>query len=427
MRKRILGMVMAGGKGTRLAPLTRDRAKPAVPFGGKYRIVDWVLSNFINSGIYSIYVLTQFKSQSLIDHLQRGWGYNSMLKDHFIVPVPAQMRTGETWYKGTADAIYQNLNLVRESRPHFVAVFGGDHIYRMDISQMVVFHNEMDADVTIAGITVPIEEASSFGVMKVDQQHRIVEFEEKPAKPSPMPGDPSRALVSMGNYIFSCRALIDALERDAVDEKSSHDFGKDVLPRMLQRGLNVYCYNFEENVVPGETGRNTYWRDVGTIENYYSANMDLRDIVPNFNLYNMQWPIRTIPYDLPPAKFVHDEENRRGTAIQSIVSEGCILSGGKVSGSILGRGVRVRSYSDIEDSILFDAVEIGRNCKLKRVIIDKNVKVPDGERIGFDRADDEKRFHVTESGIVVIAKQPRYDGALGTLSMNMPESTPSGR
>jgi glucose-1-phosphate adenylyltransferase len=417
MRKRILAMIMAGGKGTRLHPLTRDRAKPAVPFAGKYRIIDWVLSNFVNSGIYSIYVLTQFKSQSLIDHLQRGWGYNSILKDHFIVPVPAQMRTGDAWYRGTADAIHQNLNLIRESRPHFVAVFGGDHIYRMDISQMVVFHNDMDADVTIAGLTVPIAEASSFGVMKVDQNHHITEFQEKPEVPSPMPGDPSRALVSMGNYIFSCRALIDALDRDAVDETSSHDFGKDVLPRMLERGLNVCCYNFEDNVVPGEVGKNTYWRDVGTIENYYAATMDMRDVVPRFNLYNMHWPIRTLPYDLPPAKFVHDQEGRRGQAIMSIVAEGCIISGGRVSGSVLGRNVRIRSYSEIDDSIIFDNVEIGRNCHLRKVIIDKNVKVPDGERIGFDRAEDEKRFYVSPDGIVVIAKQPKYEGSLGTLNL----------
>lgn len=414
-------MIMAGGKGTRLHPLTRDRAKPAVPFGGKYRIIDWVLSNFVNSGIYSIYVLTQFKSQSLIDHLQRGWGYNSILKDHFIVPVPAQMRTGDTWYTGTADAIYQNLNLIRESRPHYVAVFGGDHIYRMDISQMVAFHNDMDADVTIAGISVPIEEASAFGVMKVDEHHRITEFQEKPKNPSPMPGDSTRALASMGNYIFSCRALIDALERDAVDENSSHDFGKDVLPRMLQREQGVFCYNFEDNVVPGEVGKNTYWRDVGTIENYYAASMDMKEIVPRFNLYNMQWPIRTQPYDLPPAKFVHDEDGRRGQAIMSIVSEGCIISGGKLTGSVLGRNVRVRSYTEVEDSIIFDNVEIGRNCRLRKVIIDKNVKIPDGERIGFDRAEDEKRFFVSPTGIVVIAKQPKYEGSLGTLNLQPSE------
>ncbi|MEZ6195742.1 MAG: glucose-1-phosphate adenylyltransferase [Planctomycetota bacterium] len=417
MRRRVLGMIMAGGKGTRLYPLTRDRAKPAVPFGARYRIIDWVLSNFVNSGICSLYVLTQFKSQSLTQHIQETWGRSSMLGEHFIIPVPAQMQTGDSWYTGTGDAIYQNLNLIRESRPHIVAVFGGDHIYRMDISQMIAFHNEVDAECTIAGITVPIEEAHQFGVMKVDEYGRIVAFQEKPKDPAPMPNDPKRALVSMGNYIFSARSLVDSLERDAADDASSHDFGKDILPRLLDRGQALYCYNFERNKVPGETGSNTYWRDVGTIDAYYEATLDLRDVVPNFNLYNRQWPIRTAAYDLPPAKFVHDEKDRIGHAINSIVAEGTIVSGARLKGCVVGRNVRVNSFSDLEDCIIMDNVEIGRHVKLRGVIIDKNVKVPDQEEIGFDQARDSERFHVSEKGIVVIPKQPRFEGSLGTINL----------
>ncbi|MEE9394599.1 MAG: glucose-1-phosphate adenylyltransferase [Planctomycetota bacterium] len=417
MRRRVLGMVMAGGRGTRLFPLTRDRAKPAVPFGGRYRIVDFVLSNFVNSGIYSIYVLTQFKSQSLMEHIHSTWGGASMLNDHFIIPVPAQMMTGDSWYQGTGDAIFQNLNLIRDCRPHIVAVFGGDHIYRMDISQMISFHNDVDADATIAGITVPIEEAHQFGVMKVETDGRLLEFQEKPENPAPLPSDPTRALVSMGNYVFSARALTHALERDAVDKSSSHDFGKDILPWMLAKKQNLYCYKFETNSIPGQSGANTYWRDVGTLDAYYEATMDLRNVVPDFDLYNGQWPIRTATMDLPPAKFVHDEENRVGHAVMSIVSEGSIISGSKVSGSLIGRNVRVNSFCEVEDSILMDNVELGRRVKLRGVIIDKNVKVPDGEVIGFDRARDAERFTISDQGIVVIPKKPLFEGPVGTINL----------
>ncbi len=407
---------MAGGKGTRLHPLTRDRAKPAVPFGGKYRIIDFVLSNFINSGIYSIYVLTQFLSQSLTEHLQYAWAFTSVLKEHFIIPVPAQMRTGGAWYSGTADAIYQNLNLIRESRPHLVCIFGGDHVYRMDIGQMIAFHEKMEADCTVAGITVEIEKAHQFGVVQIDDDGRILGFQEKPANPTPIPGDPTRALASMGNYIFDCRTLINALELDAANPASSHDFGKDILPNMIG-DKRVYCYDFTTNKVPGEKGPNTYWRDVGTLESYYDATMDLRDIVPAFNMYNRQWPIRTARFDDPPAKFVHDAENRTGRAINSMVSEGSILSGCTVRNCVVGRNVKIHSFAEITDSIIFDNVEIGRNARVHRAIIDKNVKIPDGARIGLDNAVDKQNFFVSESGIVVIPKQPRYEGDLAQISI----------
>ncbi len=411
MRKRVLGMIMAGGKGTRLFPLTRDRAKPAVPFGCKYRIIDFALSNFMNSEIYSIYVLTQFKSQSLTEHLQRGWGHISLLKNHFIIPVPAQMQTGESWYKGTGDAIFQNLNLIRENRPQYVAVFGGDHIYRMDVTQMVNFHEAQKAHVTIAGITVPIEQATEFGVMKIDDDGRILDFEEKPANPSPMPNDPSRALVSMGNYVFSERTLTTALTEDAATESSSHDFGQDILPRLLAEGKDLFCYNFETNIIPGTTDEpNTYWRDVGTIDAYYEATLDLRDVVPRFDLFNPYWPIGTAQRDLPPSKFVHDEQGRRGEAVQTLIAEGSIISGASVQGSVIGRNVHIHSFAEITDSIIMDNVDIGEGAKLRGVIIDKNVHVPAGEIIGYDREKDEERFFVSESGIVVIPKEPSNMG-----------------
>jgi glucose-1-phosphate adenylyltransferase len=410
-------MIMAGGKGTRLHPLTRDRAKPAVPFGGKFRIIDFALSNFINSGIYSVYVLTQFMSQSLTEHLQQAWSFSSLLKEHFITPVPAQMRTGDAWYRGTADAIYQNLNLVRESRPHLVCIFGGDHVYRMDLSQMLHFHEHNEADCTVAAIPVAVEEASSFGIIEIDEDRRIIGFEEKPkSNPKTIPGDPTRVLASMGNYVFSCRSLISELEADAVDETSAHDFGKNVIPAMIKE-RRVYCYDFATNRVPGETGPNTYWRDVGTIESYYDANMDLKEVVPIFNLYNRAWPIRTARYDDPPAKFVHDAENRTGRAVNSLVCEGSILSGSTVRNSIIGRNVKIHSFAEVTDAIIFDNVEVGRNAKIHRTIIDKNVKVPDHAKIGFDPIEDAKLFNVSSTGIVIIPKQPRYDTDLSEVAI----------
>jgi glucose-1-phosphate adenylyltransferase len=414
MQFRVLAMIMAGGRGLRLSPLTRDRAKPAVPFGGNYRIIDFALSNFVNSGIHSIYVLTQFLSQSLSEHLQGAWATSSFRSDHFIKAVPAQMRTGATWYQGTADAIYQNLNLIRESRPHLVCIFGGDHIYRMDVSQMIAFHEQNEADCTVAGIPVPIETASSFGVIEVDENWRIVGFAEKPANPKPIPGDPAHALASMGNYVFSCRPLLSALEDDGKDPQSSHDFGKDVIPAMV-KDRRVYCYDFTSNRVPGEKGPNVYWRDVGTIEAYYEANMDLRDVVPAFNLYNRHWPIRTARFDDPPAKFVHEEATRTGRAINSMVCEGSILSGCLVRNSVIGRNVKIHSFAEVIDSIVFDNVEIGQNAKVYRAIIDKNVKVEDNALIGAGSGTTAAEHFVSPGGITVLPKQPRFESDIAQI------------
>jgi glucose-1-phosphate adenylyltransferase len=407
---------MAGGRGSRLSPLTRDRAKPAVPFGGKYRIIDFALSNFVNSGIHSIYVLTQFLSQSLSEHLQAAWTVSAFLKDQFIKCVPAQMRTGEAWYQGTADAIFQNLNLIRESRPNLVCIFGGDHIYRMDVGQMIGFHEQNEADCTVAGIPVPIEQASSFGIIEVDEDWRIVGFQEKPdpSVAKALPHDPTLALASLGNYVFSCRSLLSVLEADAGLRGSSHDFGKDVIPAMV-RDRRVFCYDFTSNRVPGEKGPNTYWRDVGTIESYYEANMDLRDVVPAFNLYNRLWPIRTTRWDDPPAKFVHEADGRTGRALNSMVCEGSILSGCTVRNSIIGRNVKIHSFSEVSDSIIFDNVEIGENARINRAIIDKNVKLPEGAQIGTGTAMDPGAHFVSPGGITVIPKQPRFDADLAQI------------
>jgi len=404
---RVLGIVLAGGKGTRLFPLTRERAKPAVPFGGKYRIIDFVLSNFVNSGIHSIYVLTQFRSQSLLQHLSEGWQFGGLLKSHFIINVPAQMRSeNESWYQGTADAIFQNINLIEQSDPHVVAIFGGDHIYRMNIASMIDFHRAQDADVTIAAIPVPREYASEFGVIEVNEQGRIMAFHEKKADAPTMPGDPSRVYASMGNYIFSTRTLLELLKADAKINDSRHDFGMDILPKLAGHAP-IYAYNFEANRIPGEADDSVpYWRDVGTIEAYYEANMDLNHVKPELNLYNREWPVRSTSYPDPPAKFVFDETNRRGEAIDSIVSGGCILSGGLVRKSVLGRGVRVHTGALVEGCVIMDNCDIGRRAKVRRAILDKNVRIPQDATVGYDLdADRARGWHVTDSGIVVIGRE----------------------
>ena len=406
-RLRVLGIVLAGGKGTRLYPLTRERAKPAVPFGGKYRIVDFVLSNFVNSGIYSIYVLTQFRSQSLLQHLSEGWQFGGMLKSNFITNVPAQMRSEtESWYQGTADAIYQNINLIEQSEPHLVAIFGADHIYRMNIANMIDFHMTKQAEVSVAAIPVPRQHAVEFGVIEAADDGRIMGFHEKNPDAPTMPGDSSRVYASMGNYIFSTSTLLDLLNEDAKAPGSDHDFGRDILPKLAGKGP-IYAYNFENNRIPGEAGDPIpYWRDVGTIDAYYEANMDLNHVKPELNLYNREWPVRSTSYPDPPAKFVFDEEGRRGEAIDSIVSGGCILAGGLVRKSVLGRGVRVHTGAVVEACVIMDNCDIGRRAKLRRAILDKNVHIPEDTEVGYDlEADRAQGWHVTDSGIVVIGRQ----------------------
>ncbi len=404
MRLRTLGIVLAGGKGTRLYPLTRERAKPAVPFGGKYRIIDFVLSNFINSGIYSIYVLTQFRSQSLLQHLSEGWQFGGLLKTQFLIPVPAQMRSpDETWYQGTADAIYQNINLVEQSDPHVVAIFGADHIYRMNIASMIEFHVQRSAEVTVAAIPVARPLAAELGVIEAAGDGHIVAFHEKNADAPAMPGDPERVYASMGNYVFSTRTLLRLLHDDAADESSGHDFGRDILPKLAGKA-EIFAYDFQSSRIPGEPAEGLpYWRDVGTIDSYYEANMDLRSVTPALNLYNREWPLRTTAYPDPPAKFTFDEENRRGQAIDSIVSGGCLLSGGVVRNSVLGRSVRVHAAALVEDCVILDNCDIGRRSKIRRAILDKNVRVPEDAVIGYDLERDRLNHHVTESGIVVVA------------------------
>lgn len=411
--KRILGMILAGGQGTRLAPLTSKRSKPAVPFGSKFRIIDFALNNFINSGIYSVYVLTQFKAQSLTEHIQRGWRFGTFLTDYFITLVPAQMyryeELGPVWYRGTADAIYQNLHLVENHGAEHVAIFSGDHIYKMNVGHMLEQHEETGADITVATYPTPLKDASRFGVMQVDEQNRVADFQEKPPEPRCIPGRPDMALCSMGNYLFRRKVLMDLLEQDARVEGSNHDFGKDVLPRALRGGYKLHAYDFHKNPIPGQEKANTYWRDVGTIDSYHEASMDLVSVNPEFDLYNPQWPLRTANEWSPPAKFVHESEGRVGRALNSLVAGGCIISGGTVRESILFRRVRVNSYSEVRRSVLFDEVDIGRHAQVQNAIIDKNVRVPPNTRIGYDLEQDKARgFTVTERGIVVVPKNYKF-------------------
>ncbi|MFN2548173.1 MAG: glucose-1-phosphate adenylyltransferase [Myxococcales bacterium] len=409
--QKTLAMILAGGEGRRLAPLTQERAKPAVPFGGRYRIIDFVLSNFANSGVLRMKVLTQYKSDSLNTHISRGWRLSHML-GQFVESVPAQQRTGPEWYRGSADAIYQNLNLVTDEEPQYVFVFGADHIYRMDVQQMLDFHIAQKADCTVAAIPVPIEEASAFGIITADESGRMVDFQEKPKSPKPMIGNPRAALVSMGNYLFTTEALVREIVRDAGKE-SAHDFGKSIISEMHKR-TRVAVYDFATNTVPGQ-GPNEigYWRDVGDLNTYFECNMDLVAVDPKLSMYNDRWPIYTAPaFTAAPAKFVfaNVEENRIGSATDSVVSEGCIISGGRINRCILSPNVRVNSFADVQDSILFEGVRVGRHARIKNAIIDKNVDIPPGLQIGYDAAEDEKRFFVSPKGIVVVPKGMRLAG-----------------
>lgn len=403
MQLRVLAFVLAGGKGTRLYPLTKERAKPAVPFGGRYRIIDFVLSNLINSGIYSTYVLIQFKSQSLLQHLRDGWEFTGLLKNHFVIPVPAQMRShDETWYRGTADAIYQNINLIEQADPHVVVIFGADHIYRMNIREMIEFHESKRAQATVAAIPVPKIEAKEFGVIEAAPDGRILGFHEKKPDAPTIPSDPESVYASMGNYVFSTSLLLKELYADAENEHSTHDFGRDILPSLVGRS-EMFAYDFRTNRIPGDPpDALPYWRDVGTTDAYYEANMDMRSVTPALNLYNRHWPLRTAGYEDPPAKFTFDDEGRRGQAVDSVVAGGAILSGGTVKNSIIGRGVRVHTGASVEDSVVFDNVDIGRHAKIRRAILDKNVRIPEDTVIGYDHELDKLLYHVTESGVVVV-------------------------
>ena len=405
---RVLVMILAGGEGRRLGPLTNDRAKPAVPFGGRYRIIDIVLSNFVNSGLTKIKVLTQYKSASLEEHIARSWRLSPML-DSFIETIPAQQRTGKSWFKGSADAVFQTEHVITDESPEHVFIFGGDHVYKMDMRQMMAQHLAMDADVTVAAIPVPLKEAHQFGVIEVDDQGRIKAFHEKVTNAPTMPGRPDMVLASMGNYIFKTGPLLETLERDAVLETSAHDFGRDIIPAMVARGAGAVVYDFETNRVPGEEVGHAYWRDIGTVEAYWAAQMDLVSVQPAFNLYNQRWPIRTGYTHDPPAKFVfRDEANARvGIATESLVSLGCIISGGRIHRSVLSNRVRVNSFSHIEDSVLFENVVIGRHVKIRRAIIDKDVEIPSGTEIGYNLAEDRKRWFVSEGGVVVIPKRAK--------------------
>lgn len=397
LTRRTLALVLAGGEGSRLKALTAWRAKPAVPIGGKYRIIDFPLSNCVNSGIRRIGVLTQYKSHSLIRHLQRAWGFMRAEIGEFVEILPAQQRTyKKEWYQGTADALFQNLDIVQRHNPEYVIVLGGDHVYTMDYSEMLLQHVRTGADFTVGSIEVPLAEASSFGVMSVDENLRITQFTEKPVAPEPMPGKPGMALVSMGIYVFSKDFLYQTLTADAEHKHSSHDFGKDIIPESIA-SAKVVAYPFRNS-----RGDPNYWRDVGTVYSYWKTNMELCSIEPELNLYDRDWPIWTYQPQYPPAKFIFDDEGRRGEAIDSLVSAGCIFSGARVKRSVVFFATTIESYSIVKDSVILPKVSIGSHCRINRAIIDKGCVIPDGTVIGENREEDAKRFHVTEEGVVLV-------------------------
>ena len=403
---RVMAVVLAGGEGKRLMPLTADRAKPAVPFGGVYRLVDFAISNLVNAGYLRIVVLTQYKSHSLDRHISQAWRMSTML-GNFVAPVPAQQRVGKRWYLGSADAIFQSLNLVRDEKPDVIVVVGADHVYRMDFAQMVQQHIDSGASATVAAIRQPKSLADQFGVIDVnpEEPRRIERFLEKPTDPPGLPDSPDEVLGSMGNYVFDAKALVDAVTQDFELEGSKHDMGGDIVPYFVERG-EASVYDFKDNDVPGATERDIgYWRDVGTIDAYFEAQMDLVSITPIFNLYNYDWPLYTHQGPWPPAKFVHGWQGRIGHAVNSIVSPGTVISGALVENSVLSPNVMVRSWSSVSDSVLMDNVDVGRHAVIRRAIIDKNVRVPEGARIGMDQDEDRARgFVVTPTGITVVGK-----------------------
>ena len=400
LTKNTVALILAGGRGSRLKDLTDLRAKPAVPFGGKFRIIDFPLSNCINSGIRRVGVATQYKSHSLMQHIQRGWGFLRGEFNEFVELWPAQQRIEEQWYKGTADAVFQNLDIIRNIRAEYVLILAGDHIYKMDYGQMLASHVRNKADMTVACINVPIEDAKAFGVIGVDEEDRVIDFKEKPEHPDALPDNPNQAFASMGIYVFSAAFLYEQLIRDADDPKSEHDFGKNIIPQIINK-YRVYAHRFTDSCVGGEKGV-YYWRDVGTVDAYWEANMELTKVVPELNLYDGDWPIWTYQEQLPPAKFVFNNDGRRGSATDSLVSGGCIIIGSTINQSVLFSDVYVHSFSTVEDSVILPKVEIGRNVKLKRVVIDKGAVIPDGMEIGYDLELDRKRFHVSEKGITLV-------------------------
>jgi len=403
MMHKVLAFVMAGGKGERLWPLTKDRTKPAVPFGGIYRIIDFTLSNCINSGIRQIFVLTQYMSGSLQMHIQEGWGISSSRLGDFVYSIPAQQKLGMDWYQGTADAVRQNLDLVKRKDIEEVLILSGDHVYKMNYYHMIDFHREVEADLTVGVVELDKERASQLGVVEVDGIGRVVGFEEKPKTPKTIPNKPDKIYASMGIYVFKHQVIEEELAQDARSNNSSHDFGRDIIPQMIKKQRKVVAFNFiDENKKQAQ-----YWRDIGTIDAYYEANMDLVQLDPLFNFYDKDWPIRTFQEQFPPAKTVfsgNEITSRVGLVLDSIVASGCIISGGRVQRSVLSPNVRINSYCEVYDSILMEGVNVGRYAKVKRAIIDKDVSIPQGMVIGYDLAEDKKRFHVTESGIVVVAK-----------------------
>lgn len=402
MMRKVLTFIMAGGKGERLLPLTKDRTKPAVPFGGIYRIIDFTLSNCINSGLRKIYILTQYKSASLQTHIRLGWNFLPSELGQFIELLPAQQRVGDSWYMGTADAIYQNLYTLDMDRPDEVLILAGDHIYKMNYYSMIDVHREQDAELTVGVVEIEKSKSRYLGVVEVDAGGRVTGFLEKPANPKTIPGKPNKIYGSMGIYVFNQSVLVQELLEDAKNHKSSHDFGKDIIPQMLKKGMKVVAYNFRD-----KDRNEEYWRDIGTIDAYYEANMELIQVNPTFNLYDQEWPLRTFQEQYPPVKTVHSgdrEEGRIGLVLDSVVSEGCVVSGGRVQRSILSPNVRINSFSEVYDSILMEGVNVGRYAKIKRAIIDKDISIPQEMIIGFNLEEDKKKFFVSESGIVVVAK-----------------------
>ena len=399
-----IAMVLAGGKGERLSPITTNIPKPCVPFGGKYKIIDFVLSNLFNSGLRKVYILTQYRAYSLNKHIKDSWSKWTGLGEFYDTLSPETTSASEEWFKGTADAIFQFIRFIEASDADYVAIFGGDHIYKMDVSQMISYHIFNRADITLSALEVPVEEAKRFGVLSVDEDFQVTEFTEKPQEPVTIP-ERDICFASMGNYIFSTRKLIEVL-KEGKKKHADLDFGKHVIPMMLERGDRVFAYNFMDNLIPGmRPEEKGYWKDVGTIDSYYEANMDLVNVVPQLNLYNYKWPILTNQGNLPPAKTVYDEDGRRGQSINSYVCGGCIVSGGTVRRSILGPRCRINSYSLVENSILFENVDVGRYAKINRAIIGENIKIPNGTEIGYNHDEDRRRgYTVTDSGIVVVTK-----------------------